>query len=282
MCVILCCEDSFPKYNTLKQAQMMNSDGAGIAWLENGVVQFRKGTNAKAIWNLIQSGKVKLPCIIHFRIASVGSVKDTLTHPFPINQGVDLRLKGSAKSVLFHNGTIWDHEALMFKVALGKKVYVPDGDWSDSRALAWICYNNGIDTMERITGWNKIAVLTPNGIKKFGDGWVDFNKNQVSNDYFITDKGYNRPNINTWYREESEIEDSALTRVKNEVFEFIEEDPIFKELEDKYQMDPDEIYRYYESGYDLKEILSFKAEEANSFEDDYFKVISQDIKNQGV
>lgn len=271
MCVILCCEDSFPKYATLKQAQMMNSDGAGVAWLEKGIIQFRKGTNAKGIWQMINEGTIKLPCIIHFRIASVGSVLDTLTHPFPINKKVDLRLKGSANGVLFHNGTVFDFEGIMLRASMGKSVYIPKGDWSDSRALAWLCYNNGIKMMDKITGWNKIAILTKKGIEKFGSGWVEFKNNQVSNDYFVTDDNYSRPPLNTWYREQEEIEDNVLTIVKNDVFEFIEEDPIFKQLQDSFNMDDDEIYRYYESGFNLDEILKFKLEESEDFEDQYFR-----------
>ena len=45
MCVIMkyTKDSGFPKEETLKSAEMLNKDGGGIAWIDNGKVKWEKG-----------------------------------------------------------------------------------------------------------------------------------------------------------------------------------------------------------------------------------------------
>lgn len=186
MCVIILAEDSFPKPDTLRSAEALNSHGAGVAWVnEFGSVSYRKNLDAEEIITMIETGVIKLPAIIHFRIASVGAVKPELCHPFPIEDNSGLALVGDADAVLFHNGT-WSewNEHLMNGVISGE-LAVPDGaSWSDSRAMAVLANRYGYNILNLIKG-NKITVLDAKGIHKFGDGWVTVDGHTCSNNYFV-------------------------------------------------------------------------------------------------
>ena len=74
-----------------------HSDGAGMAWAENGKLYVRKGM-FRIEDVLEQYEKVKhLPCLIHFRKATHGTVDATNCHPFLFNDG---------KLALIHNGVL--------------------------------------------------------------------------------------------------------------------------------------------------------------------------------
>jgi hypothetical protein len=183
MCVIILCETEFPKLATLESAEELNSHGGGIAWIENGQVKYKKGIKSKQIFEITK--KINLPAIIHFRIASIGGVNDELCHPFQINTQADTEVSGTCDSVLFHNGTWTDWKEMCMKavVSSGNILKFPSGQWSDSRAMAWLADKFGIDFLNLIDNSNKIAVLTPQGIRKFGR-FIEVEKNLCSNDYF--------------------------------------------------------------------------------------------------
>jgi len=166
----------------LKSGEQTNPDGAGIAWIDRGQVRYRKGLKLKQIAKLCK--KLPLPYIVHFRITSVGKTTPGLCHPFPISPTANTNTSGSAKSVLFHNGT-WDQwESNLLEYILDTK-QIPTGDLSDSRVMAMLASQYGPKYLaKKVTGWNKIAILTPKGIKKLGAGWVNVDKVHCSNDYF--------------------------------------------------------------------------------------------------
>ena len=170
MCIIMLCEQSIPKLEVLKQAESMNRDGAGIAWIENDHVTWSKGLSAEELDKLIHEKNIQTPCIIHFRIGTVGKGK-SLCHPFPITKKVDLNLAGSAHQVLFHNGHWSEWKDLTVKMIIRKNIEIPDGKWSDSRAMTLCTRILGKNFLNFLSG-QKIAILTPKGIEKFGDGWV--------------------------------------------------------------------------------------------------------------
>ena len=186
MCVIICCESEFPSLDTLKNAGVTNPHGGGIAWttLER-TIKYKKDIDAEEIHKIIHT-EAQLPAIIHFRIASVGSVVPELCHPFPISADVSLDLEGESTNVLFHNGTWreWD-EVLMQSITSGKVSSIPSGAWSDSRCMALLAHTFGNNILNLIDSSNKIAILTPLGIIKYGNGWVNVANNNCSNNYFI-------------------------------------------------------------------------------------------------
>jgi predicted glutamine amidotransferase len=195
MCVIICIEDGkYPSKATLEDAESMNSHGGSIAWIDSkGRKYYQKGIKAKAITKIIKKQlkpKGITTAIIHFRIASVGNVNKKLCHPFEITNRVDLNLSGERMTtdLLFHNGTWSEYaeEMLEFLGKHNKPLKIPYGEFSDSRVMAYLAKRMGIKQMaKKVTGWNKIAVLTSEGIKRYGTGWVNFKGNTCSNDYFV-------------------------------------------------------------------------------------------------
>jgi len=84
-----------------------NSDGAGIAWFDRGVVQIEKGLMElpHLLYTLRNLDKVE--AVIHFRYATHGGVHRDLTHPFVIDRDRETVLQGDCGSdVLVHNGVI--------------------------------------------------------------------------------------------------------------------------------------------------------------------------------
>ena len=185
MCVIALCEKSFPSDESLTSMEQLNGHGGGIAWIENRQVKWEKGIDSKRMIKMINKGIVKLPAIIHFRIRSSGNLDKGLCHPFPITDNVPLDEKGTCNTgVLFHNGTYHDYKELCLKAVVSSGKPFLDGELSDSRAITWLVNNYGETILNLIEGFNKFAILTPNGIKKYGDGWTKHKEIQVSNDFF--------------------------------------------------------------------------------------------------
>ena len=194
MCVILACDKEFPSLSTLKSCEVMNSDGGGIAWNEKNksgeiVTKFRKGLTATQINNLIVNKTVKIPAVIHFRIATVGDAKKQLTHPFVISQDSRLDLAGiidykKEDGLLFHNGTVSEYKDILKQSLMASNSKMLKGEFSDSRIMAFISYLYGHEFLKLVEGWNKFCILDKNGITKYGN-WVNIQKGvNGSNDYF--------------------------------------------------------------------------------------------------
>jgi len=196
MCVIICVQHGdFPTLETLKSAEALNSHGGSIAWLnKDGSKSYAKGIKAKKIWKLICNKLVPAnvqTAIIHFRIASIGKVKPQLCHPFEITEDVRLNMKVSNtdSELLFHNGTWseWAEYLIEFMKEQKVPIPLPKGEYSDSRVMAFLSFHLGHNVLSKLVGktWNKIAILTSNGIVKYGSGWVKHEKNSCSNDLFL-------------------------------------------------------------------------------------------------
>ena len=80
MCVIAKYTEAYPTKTMLESMEAMNKDGGGMAWIEGDHVRWEKGmhVNTKFIMDKIESEKIQLPIIIHFRIATHGSVDTPL------------------------------------------------------------------------------------------------------------------------------------------------------------------------------------------------------------
>lgn len=184
MCMIFVCREGIPSFTSLKRAEETNDDGAGIAWREKDskkeegtVVRWKKGLSAKEVWDLINEMELKkyLPFVVHFRSASQGGDLKELCHPFPIVESVSLALEGTAKCVLFHNGTFHRWEEMMQKVCWGGGARMPPGPWSDSRALAWLAYHRGWTSL-RLTDWGmgRVVLFDHKGnVILQGSGWKE-------------------------------------------------------------------------------------------------------------
>ena len=191
MCIILLAETKHLTKDILEKAENNNPHGSGIAWINQKTkkVQWIKAENltAKKIYKIIKSKKIQLPYIVHFRITSIGETCDQLCHPFSLNAKLnENELTGSSEEgVLFHNGTMRsynDHLKLIFNLNDEK---LPSGKISDSRTMSYLASEKrlGFEYLERCTKGQKIAVLTPKGIKTFGDNWTNVKDTKCSNDH---------------------------------------------------------------------------------------------------
>ena len=194
MCVIMAFEDKYPTKDILEAAETTNRHGGGIAWIDNGKVKWEKGQHVKSqyIQDLIAKEKIQLPIIVHFRIATHGGVNDALCHPFAISSKntEDLQIKGSdPEGVMFHNGIWSKYNDVAMKVLVDSKdTRLPDGDISDSRIMAWCIRFFGVNYLSLID--EKVLVLSPKGIQRFGKGWGTVDKITCSNTHFEKPKGY--------------------------------------------------------------------------------------------
>ena len=257
MCVIICIEDGkYPSKSTLEDAESMNSHGGSIAWLDkNGKKYYQKGIKAKQITRIINKQlkpKGIQTAIIHFRIASVGNVNKALCHPFEITNRVELNLSGERMStdLLFHNGTWSEYaeEMLEFLGKHNKPLTIPYGEFSDSRVMAFLAKRMGIKKMaKKVTGWNKIAVLTSDGIKRYGTGWVKHDGNLCSNDYFL-------PTQNMWSFNDDKPYTFAGYGVNDTSYLNDTEMKVVEELKKEYDITDDDINQYLDVGYSVHDI----------------------------
>jgi len=232
MCVIGIYENNKPKLKDLVSMEDMNSDGAGIAWRENGKVRYEKGIDSKKMWKIIK--EIDLPFIVHFRIKSSGSICDELTHPFEVDNNTPDLLHNSCDKVLFHNGTYTSWKDDMLKTCLSTGIKLPNGHLSDSKALAWLCSVYGDNYLKVIITQSRFTIFTPTEILKYGD-WKEVSGGLCSNDNHVDDdkepdviqqwqnkKQYNKTG-SEWYdnawrtqKEIKEIEDlKALEAMNN-------------------------------------------------------------------
>ena len=256
MCVIICIEDGkYPSKSTLEDAESMNCHGGSIAWLDKqGRKYYQKGIKAKAITKIINKQlkpKGIKTAIIHFRIASVGNVNKKLCHPFEITSRVDLNLSGERMTtdLLFHNGTWTEYaeEMLVFLGKHSKPMTIPYGEFSDSRVMAYLAKRMGVKKMAKlVTGWNKIAVLTSEGINRYGTGWVKHKGNTCSNDYFV-------PTANQWFNDDTPYTFAGYG-VNDQDYLNEEEKKTVVKLKKDYDLSDDDINQYLDYGYSVDDI----------------------------
>ena len=187
------CDDHIPKLDMLQDAQKTNPHGGGFAYTKDGLVHWEKGihVNAQYVNEYVKRNKLtkKNNLIVHFRIATHGEVNDMMCHPFPLGMNKDgsalsNRTRGTTRqSVMFHNGVWSEYDEFAVKLAFNSpNIRIPDGDMSDSSIMAWCASHKGINFLE-FTG-EKVIVLSPDGIDRFGDGWTKVNNISCSNDLF--------------------------------------------------------------------------------------------------
>jgi predicted glutamine amidotransferase len=117
-----------------------NSDGAGIAWKEDGLLRYKKGLMTIDAFNEVYFGEKvcdKFPHTVHFRAASKNYVKEELTHPFIVdNNSALIKDYSGVDPILFHNGVFSKWETMMLQFYVNKGIKIPEGEWSDTRFIA--------------------------------------------------------------------------------------------------------------------------------------------------
>lgn len=181
MCVITFAKDVRPTDEQVQKMFDTNRDGAGIAWFEGDELVWKKGIfDVKEIQRLCK--EVPLPYVSHFRIGTVGGTLDTLTHPFVIDERASTTVEGRTKTarLLFHNGhwSPWNDKVI--DAAIHSNQEIPQGDWSDTRAMAWMCHIYGQKVLDMLVT-QRIVVMNPTLDPKkrieiyTGDGWKKVN-----------------------------------------------------------------------------------------------------------
>lgn len=186
MCVIICLDEGKPKEQMLKDAELTNRDGGGVAWVgNNGKVNFIKGISAQAMYKLFEVGTIKAPAIIHFRIGTVGENSTELCHPFIVSKKSEIKTCGQTDKVLFHNGHWQEYKTHARKVSQKHGFKMPKGPHiSDSRMMAYIAHFEGEEELAKMATGQKIAILTKDGIKRLGTGWPKVEGLHCSNNLF--------------------------------------------------------------------------------------------------
>lgn len=183
--MIFITETKRPTTEMVLNAWDTNKDGGGVAWRHEGKVKWMKGiTDPDQMVSLSKS--LPKPFIMHFRVASVGGVRPDLTHPFIISNESELDLEGESDSdfVLFHNGDWREWRGEMLRAAKMFGARIPDGKFSDSRCMAWLCHHYGPNFVEAIN--EKVVMLSHDDMKVFtGNGWAEINGVWCSNSYFM-------------------------------------------------------------------------------------------------
>lgn len=164
-CIIVCPKEKRPSLSVLQQVAAANPHGAGIAWRENGSIQYLKTDDVTEIHRAANRARGEV--VIHFRIASVGGVCPELRHPFPVTKRAGLCERAGAPAVLFQNGTWSDwREAVAEAVDDGHKA--PAGKMSDSRAAAWLCHTLGRhDWLKDV--WSKWVYFSGTELVRYGE-----------------------------------------------------------------------------------------------------------------
>lgn len=141
MCIIIASPKGAPiSAVLLADAASSNRDGGGCAWLQDGKIEYRKGLDAKEMAAVLKKEMPKNAShIVHFRIATVGGVREELTHPFPIGPDACLDITGNCEKVLFHNGQFGEWKRSVIDAATSSRINIPPGPWSDSRGMAFLC-----------------------------------------------------------------------------------------------------------------------------------------------
>jgi predicted glutamine amidotransferase len=195
MCLIIVADSARPTADELKDADLSNNDGMGIAYQEEGnpLVQYQKGLSLKELTTLTE--QVKLPFIAHFRMATHGGVDPALCHPFPITRNVGIRTTGEARELLFHNG-IWG-DCVKFEDAAQLR-----GPVSDTRIMAYLLHREGQEHREGVANQiaqqaGKLATFSDQTIERYGSNWITGGKTDettkgcyYSNDNHLFSYGY--------------------------------------------------------------------------------------------
>lgn len=178
MCVIFIADQTRPLPDMIERGYNANPRGAGVAWREGGKVHWKKGLKLDEIQELAEA--LPLPYVVHFRIPSCGGDTPVLCHPFPVETDAPLALEGKTDGyVLFHNGHWTNWKQFSIETAVRRKIRLPAGKWSDTRAMAMAAAYHGLPILELID--EKSVAFGPIDCEVFGR-WDKYIPTGVDND----------------------------------------------------------------------------------------------------
>lgn len=176
-------------YEDLRDAFDYNNDGAGIGWIDNGVVSYSKGyTSFKDFINNMSSiiDDISMDRVIHFRITSRGKTSKNQCHPFLLSDNADdskiLDYAGT-RTIMFMNGTISKQKLI---TGLNDTAsFIIDTLYDSS-----LNYNNDADLniINKLTN-SKWAIMSTEGVSLVGD-FTLMEGRYYSNTYHTLLRGY--------------------------------------------------------------------------------------------
>lgn len=154
--------NSVIEYNRTK-----NPDGFGIAWRNNGKIQYQKfaPSDVGAFEKLLKSidRQTHIEYVAHWRLATTGKPCENLSHPFPYEDAKD------GEVLVFHNGVIdidvADKERESDTLAFVRDVLARlEPRWWNKSHLRFL--------VEGSTGWSRLLLMTKKRtIRLNTDGW---------------------------------------------------------------------------------------------------------------
>lgn len=178
-----------PDENTLRKCWNYNNDGAGVAWIERGWIEIRKGFMEfeELMEFLNKKDWTKKTLILHFRAVSKGAKIPLMTHPFTIQEKNRLVYK-TKNMTIFHNGTIsgFGNETNSDTYEFTK--------WLGQLKTMGVTEKALIEIIRRIGYLDKFLVITPKKIYMIGR-WYEKNNCYYSNLYWDEE-----PSLYYWKR----------------------------------------------------------------------------------
>jgi hypothetical protein len=165
MCIIAICNKRKLTDDEIMSCFESNDDGAGMAWHSDGINHYSKGYSDPFLFAEAYKIIKVLPHVVHFRIGTSGGLDLAMTHPFVVSTQSPIKYEWSGKDgLLFHNGIILDWKKLMVEILpelIRRRIKLPPGQWSDSRAAAFLCAILGEGMLSFMDG--KFVYVAPNG-----------------------------------------------------------------------------------------------------------------------
>lgn len=175
MCFAAVCFSRKLTKEELKNAEKVNSDGGGIAYVKKGVIHVEKGLTAEQLYEISQ--REQLPQLIHLRLRSAGGVGAYYCHPFVISTSTtNFRKLATKNPVIIHNGHVSEYEALYYLTFEEKPKNL-----SDTQAVAKILALKKDFNILNFLGGKFAILFTNKKFKLYGD-WTNDNGVYVSND----------------------------------------------------------------------------------------------------
>ena len=191
MCVAIIVPKDVPHVSKdeMLDAQFVNDDGLGIAWVQNKRVYYEKGITVKACMDKIKT--IARPYILHFRLATAGGKDMTMCHPFPVDNFAKPKISGWAYEVLFHNGHVTEYKDMLMNLLLSRNMRMPKGPISDTRVCALLAHKVGSDALSLIDH-NRFATFKYDGTIATYGSWERHEGRLYSNTNHFWDTRTNR------------------------------------------------------------------------------------------
>jgi hypothetical protein len=183
MCLIIACPPGKrPSVEPVHRSCQKNDDGSGVSWVQGGHVHWAKGLSEEKLLAILSVIPKELPLVIHNRLATVGGECAALSHPFLLSFGQTPNEGSTKQSMLFHNGHWNDWKDMLLSTLAARKMRLPNGPWSDSRALALLTHVYGEEFLNFVSE-QRVCIVSPSGFITYGSGWSSHEECLVSNSY---------------------------------------------------------------------------------------------------